>query len=159
MTLIKQLEKLLVVLTGNNWSFPGKVTATSFEVTGTKYTAGQRFFVEFGPFAPGSFTDNIWIAPYACKIVAAQESHQVAASGADVINLEKLEPAAALGAGSLLLGTGFSMNSTANTPLEKAAVTTAAATFAKGNRMAPKLTTGDGSGYGGGKIVVEMEWV
>lgn len=124
-----------------------------------QFVKGQKFFVHIPFFAASDAAKPFWVAPAACKILSATEVHGTAATSADTLQITKLASGKAPGDASEadLLATAFALNSTANTPVTKAAVTTSAATFAAGDRLCSKLA-GTGTGYAGGSIVVTMVW-
>lgn len=126
-----------------------------------KPIVGQRFEVSSGILtdAAGDLTATIFIASQACKLISASERHGTVAGSADVLNLEKCEAGEDLAAGDLLLTTGWTINSTANTTVKRTAVTTAVAILAAGDAINTRLTTGDGTSYAEGCITLELEYV
>lgn len=156
--LTRELARAFVRIIGDVWTFDRDVKARSVEVATAAFIKGSKFALTFPISAAGGLANVLFVAPVACKIVGDQrESHVTVCDAADVLNLEKLESGEALGAGDLLLSTGFTLNSTANTPVAKAAVTTAAATFAVGDRLALRMTTGDGTDYANGTLTLVFQ--
>lgn len=125
----------------------------------SQYIKGTRFAVTYPQVAAADVAKTFWIAPAACKILSAQERHVTVAGQAGTLQIEKLESGEAPGSGDALLSAAFDLTSTANTPVEKAAVTTAAGTLAKGDALALKLASGAATSYALGTITVAMEWV
>lgn len=135
-----------------------KLLGGSAEPQGT-YIDGSRFSVTYPQVAAADVAKTFWIAPAACKILSAQERHVTVAGQAGTLQIEKCTSGEAPGAGDELLAEAFDLTSTANTPVEKAAVTTAAATLAKGDALCLKLASGAATSYALGTITVAMEWV
>jgi len=142
------------------------VTATTAELNAAaaglasgKFVTGQRFQVTYPQVAAADVAKTFFIAPAACKIIAAQERHVTVAGQAGTLTIEKLTTGEAPSAGDVILAAAFDLTSTANTPVEKAGVTTAAGTLAKGDALCLKLASGAATSYALGTITVEMEWV
>lgn len=142
------------------------VTATAVEInaaadglTEGKFVAGQKFIVQYPQIAAADVAKTFFIAPAACKIIEARERHVTVAGQAGTLQIEKLESGEAPGAGDALLSTAFDLTSTANTPVTKAAVSTAAATLAAGDCLCLKLASGAATSYALGTITVTMQWV
>jgi len=124
-----------------------------------QHVAGERFTVNLYNFAAATVGQPFFIAPAACKIVSAYERHITVCDAADTMTIEKLNTGEAPGAGDVTLGTAFTLNSTANTPVSSAAVTTAAGTLTAGDALCTKFVAGDGTNYAGATITVTMEWL
>ena len=120
---------------------------------------GSRFTVQYPQVAAADVAKTFFVAPAACKIVKASERHVTVAGQAGVLTIEKLTSGEAPGAGDDLFGTGFDLTSTANTPVTKVAVTTAAGTLAVGDALCLKTQSGNPASYALGSITVLMEWV
>lgn len=122
---------------------------------------GSRFSVTLGNLNVAALDTaaNLFCADKACKLIEAVESHGTVCDAADVLNLEKCASGEDLAAGGLLLGTGWTLNSTANTPVSRAAVTTAVAVLAKGDRVCARMTTGDGTLWAEGVITLTFEYI
>lgn len=135
-----------------------KLLGTAAELQG-QYVKGSRFAVPYHDVAAADVAKTFWIAPAACKILSAQERHVTVAGQAGTMTIEKLTTGEAPGAGDVLLAAAFDLTSTANTPVEKAAVTTAAATLAKGDALCLKLASGAATSYALGTVCAAMEWV
>lgn len=127
--------------------------------TSGQYPKGVRFTVTYPQVGAGDVAKTFWLAPAACKIIAAQERHVTVAGQAGTLQIEKLASGVAPGSGDVTLASAFDLTSTANTPVEKAAVTTAAATLAKGDALALKVASGAATSYALGTITVTMEWL
>jgi beta-lactamase class A len=108
---------------------------------------GSRFTVQYCNIAAADVAKTFWIAPAACKIKSAYERHVTVAGQAGVLTLEKLTSGEAPGAGDELIAAGWDLTSTANTPVSKTAVTTAAGTFAAGDALALKVQSGNAASY------------
>lgn len=78
---------------------------------------------------------RFFTADYDLEIIAAEETHQVAAGAADTLDVYKLTSGQATSTGASVLSGTFTVNSTANTPVRKSSSTT------KANRV---LKRGDG---------------
>jgi len=127
--------------------------------------------IESGKSIPGSrfsFSVNIaaadvaktfYIAPTACKVVSAYERHVTVAGQAGTLTIEKLASGEAPGAGGVVLAAAWDLTSTANTPVSKAAVTTAVGTLAAGDALCFKLASGAATSYALGTVTVLMERV
>ena len=120
--------------------------------------AGQRFTVSFPQVAAADVAKTFFVAPAPCKVVSASERHVTVAGQEGTLTIEKLASGEAPGAGDVVLGSTFDLQSTANTPVSKAAVTTAAGTLAAGDALCLKLNSGSAASYALGTITVEMEW-
>jgi len=135
-----------------------KLLGTAAELQG-QFVKGSRFTVTFAQVAAADVAKTFFIAPAACKILSAQERHVTVAGQAGTLTIEKLTTGEAPGSGDVLLAAAFTLTSTANTPVEKAAVATEAASLAKGDALCLKLASGDATSYDLGTITVEMEWL
>lgn len=145
----------LVVASGGKISVEA---AGGLEITGD-FIKGQRFQVTFPNIAAADVAKAFFVAPAACKIISAYEIHGTACDAADTIQIEKCTTGEDAGAGDELLSAVFTLNSTANTPVSKAAVTTAAASLAAGDSLMLKFKSGDGTNYAEGCITCTMEWL
>jgi len=113
-----------------------------------QYVKGSRFTVTFSSAAAPTAGMKLFVAPVACKVISAYESHGVVCDAADVGNIEKLNTGEAAGAGDVVLATGFTLNSTINTPVTRAAVAgedAPKASLIAGDSLAWRYTTGDGT--------------
>lgn len=141
------------------------VTASTVELnavdglTEGKFIAGEKFDITYPQVAAADVAKTFFIAPAACKIISAYERHVTVAGQAGVLTIEKLTTGEAPGAGDDLFTTGFDLTSTANTPVTKTAVTTAAGTLAAGDALCLKVQSGAATSYALGTITVTMQWV
>jgi len=141
------------------------IVSGDFEASGTQtlstgqYIKGSRFTVTYPQVAAADVAKTFFIAPTACKIVSAYERHVTVAGQAGVLTIEKLTTGEAPGAGDDLFATGWDLTSTANTPVSKTAVTTAAGTLAAGDALCLKVQSGAATSYALGTITVTMEVV
>jgi len=142
------------------------VTATMAEInlaasglTAGKFIVGEKFQVTYPQVAAADVAKTFFIAPAACKIISAYERHVTVAGQAGVLTIEKLTTGEAPGAGDDLFAAGFDLTSTANTPVSKTAVTTAAGTLAAGDALCLKVQSGAATSYALGTITATMQWV
>ena len=124
-----------------------------------KFVPGERFQVTYPQVAAADVAKTFFIAPAACKIISAYERHVTVAGQAGTLTIEILASGEAPGAGNVALAAAFDLTSTANTPVSKAAVTTAHGTLAAGDALALKLASGAATSYALGTITVTMEWL
>jgi len=132
--------------------------AGGLELT-SDFVKGERFHVTFPNIAAADVAKAFFVAPAACKIISAYEVHGTACDAADTLQIEKCTTGEDAGAGDELLAAVFTLNSTANTPVTKAAVTTAAASLAAGDALLLKFKAGDGTNYAEGCVTCTMEWL
>lgn len=135
-----------------------KLLGTAAELQG-QFVKGSRFAVTYPQVAAADVAKTFFIAPAACIILSAQERHVTVAGQAGTLQIEKLTTGEAPGAGDVLLAEAFDLTSVANTPVEKAAVATAAASLAKGDALCLKVASGNAASYALGTITVAMEWL
>jgi hypothetical protein len=119
---------------------------------------GARFAVAFPNIVAASAGAPFFVAPAACKVVSARETHVTVCDAADTLTIEKCVAGKAPGAGDVVLAAAWAMNSTANTSVSKAAVTDGKETLAAGDALLLKIASGDGTNYAGGCVTVLMEW-
>jgi hypothetical protein len=124
-----------------------------------QFIAGQRFQVTFPNIAAADVAKAFFVAPAPCKLISAYEIHGTVCDAADTMQIEKCTSGEDAGAGDELLVSAFVLNSTANTPVTKAAVTTAAATLDAGDALLLKFKSGDGTNYAEGCVTCTMEWL
>lgn len=139
----------------------GKITveaAGGLEIA-SDFIKGQRFQVTFPNIAAADVAKAFFVAPAACKLISAYEIHGTVCDAADTLQIEKCTSGEDAGAGDELLAAVFTLNSTANTPVTKAAVTTAAASLAAGDALLLKYKSGDGTSYAEGCLTCTMEWL
>lgn len=127
--------------------------------TAGDFVKGVRFTVSYPQIAAADVAKTFFIAPAACKIVSAYERHVTVAGQAASLTIEKLTSGEAPSAGDVLIATGFDLTSTANVPVTKTAVTTAAGTLAAGDALCLKLASGNATNYALGTVTVTMEWL
>lgn len=120
---------------------------------------GNQFEVTYPQVAAADVAKTFFIANKACKIISARERHVTVAGQAGVLTIEKLTSGEAPGAGDDLFAAGFDLTSTANTPVSKTAVTTAAGTLAAGDALCLKVQSGAATSYALGTITVLMQYV
>jgi hypothetical protein len=140
---------------------PATNTATvsgDLEVTGQN-VKGSRFTVTYPQVAAADVAKTFFVAPAPCKIISAYERHVTVAGQAGTLTIEKLTTGEAPSAGDVILAAAFDLTSTANTPVTKAGVTTAAGSLVAGDALCLKLASGNAASYALGTISVEMEWL
>lgn len=120
----------VLVDTSGNVTVPGTLSVAGL-------VSGQYLTVSYIGQTTEAATDRaLFVAPIACSLVSASESHAVAAGGASALQLVKDTGTTAPGAGTDILtnntNTGFDLNATANTPQVG---TFAATSFAVGDRL------------------------
>lgn len=139
----------------------GKISveaAGGFEIA-SDFVKGERFHVTFPNIAAADVAKAFFVAPAPCKIISAYEIHGTACDAADTLQIEKCAPGEAAAAGDELLAAAFTLNTTANTAVTKAALTTAVASLAAGDALLLKIKSGDGTNYAGACITCTMEWL
>ena len=128
------------------------------EVTGQN-VKGQRFTISYPQVAAADVAKTFFIATAPCKIISAQERHVTVAGQAGTLQIEKLNTGEAPASGDVVLASAFDLTSTANTPVEKAALTTGVESLVKGDALCLKLASGAATSYNLGTITVELEWL
>jgi hypothetical protein len=139
-------------------SLVGASSGVHTQTAGTSIV-GNRFEVTYPQVAAADVAKTFYIANQACKVISARERHVTVAGQAGVLTIEKLTTGEAPGAGDDLFTTGFDLVSTANTPVSKTAVTTAAGTLAAGDALCLKTQSGNPASYALGTITVVLEYV
>lgn len=145
-----------------NDGFTGPVvipTGKTLSMADGQFVVGQKFVVTYPQVAAADVAKTFFIAPAACKIVSGYERHVTVAGQAGVLTVEKLTTGEAPGAGDDLFTTGWDLTSTANTPVSKTAVTTAAGTLAAGDTLCLKLQSGAATSYALGSISLVVQYV
>lgn len=138
----------------------GTIAITGVQTLSTgQFPVGSRFQVTYPDVAAADVAKTFFIAPTACKIVSAYERHVTVAGQAGTLTIEKLTTGEAPSAGDVILAAAFDLTSTANTPVSKAGVTTAAGTLVAGDALCLKLASGAATSYALGLITVTMEVV
>lgn len=145
----------MVVASGGKLSVEA---AGGLELT-SDFVKGECFQVTFPNIAAADVAKAFFVAPAPCKILSAYEIHGTACDAADTLQIEKCTSGEDAGAGDELLAAVFTLNSTKDTPVTKAAVTTAAASLAAGDALLLKFKSGDGTDYAEGCITCTMEWL
>lgn len=125
----------------------------------SSFLKGSRSAITFPNIAAVSVAKPFFVAPSACKLVGAYEFHGTVCDASDTLQIEKCTAGEDASAGDELLSAAFVMNSTKDTSVYKAAVTTAAATMAPGDALLLKFKTGDGTDYAEGCVVCIIEWI
>jgi hypothetical protein len=125
----------------------------------SSFIQGQRFVVQYPQVAAADVAKTFFIAPAACKVVSAYERHVTVAGQAGTLQIEKLNTGEAPGAGDVVLAAAFDLTSTANTPVKKDALATAAASLVAGDALCLKVASGAATSYALGTITVVMEWL
>jgi len=133
--------------------------STGTLINNGSFIKGQQFQVTFPQVAAADVAKTFFIAPAACKIISAYERHVTVAGQAGTLTIEKLTSGEAPGAGDVVLAAAFDITSTANTPVSKTGVTTAAGTLAEGDSLCLKVASGAATSYALGTITVTMEYL
>ena len=120
---------------------------------------GSRFTVTYPQVVAADVAKTFFVATAPCKIVKAYERHVTVAGQAGTLTIEKLTTGEAPSAGDVILAAAFDLTSTANTPITKAGVTTAAGSLVAGDALCLKLASGSATSYALGTITVEMEFL
>lgn len=161
----KDLTVLKSISAGEDVSVGGDLTIAAnkkfkgpLDLNTPQIIKGSLFVVTVNIVDDAELAKTFFIAPAACKIVAVIEIHGTVCDAADVLNIEKLGVGDALGSGDLMCDTGFTLNSTVNTPAVISPVDGADSALAPADRMATKMTTGDGTDYAAGTVTLLMEW-
>ena len=144
--------------TGQLYQSGTLITATGAELNSLGLL-GQKFNVTYPQVAAADVAKTFFIAPAACKIISAYERHVTVAGQPGTLTIEKLTTGEAPAAGDVILAAAFDITSTANTPVTKAGVTTAAGTLAAGDALCLKLASGAATSYDLGTISVTMQYV
>lgn len=154
----------LTLIAGNIVVTLGDVTLTNGNLilTVSEFIKGQRFSVT-SPAIDSAAIDNglvFWIAPAACKFLSAYSSQEVIAGQTCTVQLEKLTAAEAQDGsnGDDLLAAAFNAESTADTPVSKAGLTSGVETFAAGDRIA-LMATGTSTSLVGFISTSVFEWL
>ncbi len=135
-----------------------EINAAADGLTEGMFVVGQKFPVVFPNIAAADVAKAFFIAPAACKIISAYEVHGTVCDAADTMTIEKCTAGEDAGAGDVILAAAWALNSTANTPVSKTGVTTAAGTLAAGDALLLKFASGDGTDYAEGCVAVIMQW-
>lgn len=119
---------------------------------------GSRFHVTFPNIAAADVAKAFFVAPAACKVISAYETHGTVCDAADTMTIEKCNTGEDAGAGDVVLAAAWTLNSTANTPVSKAAVSDGKEILVAGDTLMLKFASGDGTDYAEGCVTVLMEW-
>jgi len=119
---------------------------------------GSRFSVVTPLVAAADVGKPLFIAGAPCKLVSAYETHVTVCDAGDTMTLEKCNTGEAPGAGEVMLASAWTLNSTANTPIRKDAVTDGKEVMVAGDSIMAKFATGDGTNYAGACVTLLLEW-
>jgi hypothetical protein len=121
---------------------------------------GNRLFtISYPQVAAADVAKTFWIAPAPCRILQATERHVTVAGQAGTLTIEKAGTGVAPGSGTVVLSSAFNLESTANTPVTKAALQTGAEKMIEGDTLGLKLASGGATSYALGTITILMEWL
>ena len=157
------LTSVNLVLTGaltvdTTSTLTGAVTMTAG--VNSQIIKGSQFHVTYGDIILADVAKLFWVAPAACKVVSAYETHMVISSATGTLNVEKCTAGEAAAAGDVVLNaSGWDMTSTIDTPVSIATAGGAGATLAAGDQLRLILTAATGTSYAGGVVTMLMEWV
>ena len=129
-----------------------------FALPAPMFIPGQRFTVTYPQVVAADVAKTFWIAPAACRFVSTQERHVTVAGQAATLQIEKLSPGEAPGAGDVLLVNGFALTSVANTPVQDLAVANGDQILVAGDALCLRLAAGNAAAYALGTITVVMQW-
>ncbi len=132
---------------------------TSVELNTGAFISGSRFDVTYPQVAAADVAKTFFIAPVACKVISAYERHVTVAGQAGTLTIEKLNTGEAPSAGDVVLAAAFDLQSTANTPVSKAAVTDGKEILVAGDALCLKLASGAATSYALGTITCTLEVV
>lgn len=133
---------------------------TEIGLSTAAFIKGEKFIVNIPLFSAAGVAIPLFIAPAACEVVEARETHVTVCDAADTMTLEKVASAGAPGSGTVVLVGNFTLNSTANTPVTVACHgTLATRQMAAGESLMAKYVSGDGTSYAGACLTVVMKWV
>lgn len=121
------------------------------------------FAVTIPNIAAASIAKPLFIAPRACVLLGAYETHITVAGQAGTMTLEACAAGVAPGSGSVLLAAAWNLESTANTPVWKAGDPTvtegvAANAVAAGSAVLAKVASGNSASYAGAAITMLLKW-
>lgn len=84
-----------------------------------------------------SVDENVFVAPFACKLVRAQEAHSVVGGASAAVDVKKCTGTTAPASGTTMLASTFDLTATINTVVDKSLSATAAnLLLAAGDRVA-----------------------
>lgn len=143
---------------GTTTTLTGKATLTAG--VNSQIIIGQRFHVTIADLILADVAKLFWVAPAACKVISAYETHSVISSATGTLNVEKCTTGEAAAAGDVVLNaSGWDMTSTIDTPVTIATAGGAGATLAASDQLRLILTAATGTDYAGGVVTMLMEWV
>ena len=145
--------------TGTQTLTGAQTLASTLTLSTGQFIVGSRFTVTYPDVVAADVAKTFFIAPTACKVVSAYERHVTVAGQSGALSIEKLTTGEAPSEGDVTLAAAFDLTSTANTPVTKAAVTTAAGTLAAGDALCLLMASGSAASYALGTITVTMEVV
>lgn len=126
----------------------------------SQYVSGERTIVQYPNFAAADVAKTFFVAPAPCKVLEVNGSHVTKAGQAGVLTIEKLTSGQAPSEGTEVLVTGgIDLTTNNGVPYSVAALTTSAATLAKGNALCLKLKSGAATSLAGATITVTIEWI
>lgn len=129
------------------------------ELTTAQCIAGQYFTVTYPNIAAADVAKAFFVAPAACALVSAYETHGTVCDAGDTLTIEKCNTGEDAGAGDVMLAAAWTMNSTANTPVSKAAVSDGKESMVAGDTMMLKFASGDGTNYAEGCVTCLLKWL
>lgn len=133
--------------------------STSVGARNGQYVKGQRFTVAYPNFAAADVAKAFWIAPAACRLIQARETHVTVAGQAGTLTIEKCNSGEAAAAGDVMLAAAWDLTSTANTPVTKAGNTDGTEKMVAGDMLRLKLASGAATSYANATLICEMEWM
>jgi len=128
-------------------------------LTDERYLPGSKDYTTLTPFSAAGIPLIFFIAPAPCKIIQATERHVTVAGQAGTMQVEKLTSGVAAGSGVVTLASAFDLTSTADTNVTISALTTAAATLAKGDSLCCKVASGAATSYANGSLLLQIQYI
>jgi len=122
------------------------------------YPVGQKFTVSMPSFGAADVAKGFFIAPHACKVIEAIEAHGTVAGQAGTLNVEKCNTGEAAGSGNVVLATGWDLESTINTPVTLAAVSSGEEELVDGDELRLIVTAGAATSLADAVVTVVLEW-
>ena len=128
-------------------------------LTDERFISGSKDYITYTPFSAAGIPLIFFVAPAPCKVIEATERHATVAGQAGSMQVEKLTSGVAAGSGAVVLSSAFDLTSTADTNVTKTALTTAAATLAKGDALCCKVASGAATSYANGSLLLQIQYL
>jgi predicted RecA/RadA family phage recombinase len=151
--------KALSALTGSASPALAAVKVHCEALIGGSSLAGHEFAVSYPSFVAADVAKGFFIAPAACAVISAYESHSTVAGQAGILNIEKCNTGEAAGAGDVILATGWDLTATTNTPVTRDDLGTGVEVLVAGDQLRLRLTSGAATSLAGAVVTVRMIWI